>query len=54
MLIRGKLNQALASKSLSQASEIMANYSLSIKPSATKEPQAISGKATLTPMIEKI
>ena len=32
----------------------MADYSLSIKPSAAKELQAISGKATLTRLIEKI
>ena len=32
----------------------MAGYSLSIKPSAAKELQAISDKATLTRLIEKI
>jgi mRNA interferase RelE/StbE len=32
----------------------VAEYSLSIKPSATKELQAISDKATLTRLIEKI
>ena len=32
----------------------MADYSLSIKPSAAKELQAISDKATLTRLIEKI
>ncbi len=32
----------------------MADYSLSIKPSAAKELQSISEKATLTRMIEKV
>ena len=32
----------------------MADYSLSIKPSAAKELQSISGKATLTRLIEKV
>ena len=32
----------------------MADYSISIKPSAAKELQAISDKATLTRLIEKI
>jgi mRNA interferase RelE/StbE len=32
----------------------VADYSLSIKPSAAKELQSISGKATLTRLIEKV
>ena len=32
----------------------MADYSLSIKPSAAKELQSISGKATLTRLIEMV
>jgi hypothetical protein len=48
MLIRGKLNQVLASKSLSQAQEIVAECSLTIKSSVAKELQVVSDKATLS------
>ena len=48
------MSQALASKSLSQAYKIVADYSLSIKPSAAKGLQSISDKATLTRLIEKV
>ena len=48
------MSQALASKSLSQAKEIVADYGLSIKSSAAQELRSISDMATLTRLIEKV